>query len=84
LSLTQGLLRAEAHDGHGVHGLGEVICVTLARDGDGAPAQEAVLVGVAQQQVGWGEERSGEATNQVREHGLLGAGLDGNIQETQV
>ena len=57
LSLTQGLIGVEAHDGHGLHGLGEVISVALARDRDGAPAQKAVLVRVPQQQVGWGEER---------------------------
>lgn len=44
LLLTEFLLRGEAHDTHGVHGLGEVLRVTLTRDGDGPPAEEAILV----------------------------------------
>lgn len=55
-SLTERLLRGEAHNNHGVHGLGEVLRVALTSNRDGAPTEKAVLISSSQEQVRWGWE----------------------------
>lgn len=43
-SFTYVLFRCEAHYSHGVHGLGEVLGITLTRNRDGPTSEKAILI----------------------------------------
>lgn len=50
-SFTYVLFWCEAHDSHGVHGLGEVLWITLTRNRDGSTSEKAILINTSQQQL---------------------------------